>query len=291
VLGCGDRGFSSVLGEVTGAEVLGFEPVSEMRIVAENNRLQLLSSSIWNRAPGRSFLIGLLTLAYKKILKSKGKISVVIRYRILFMTKFKTDQEKFWAEEFGTDYIGRNQDPALLAANLKMFSDVFASCKSSPTNILELGANIGMNVKSLQLLAPGSEVTAVEINSDACSQLAKTGCNVIQGSILEVDIPNTFDFVFTKGVLIHINPEELGRVYDVMYKSSSRYIMIAEYYNPSPVGVIYRGIPNRLFKRDFAGEMLDKFTDLRLVDYGFCYHRGNFAQDDITWFLLEKSNA
>ena len=51
----------------------------------------------------------------------------------------------------------------------------------------------------------------------------------------------------------------------------------------------YRGHSQRLFKRDFAGEMLDRFPDLTLVDYGFAYHRdANFPQDDTTWFLLEK---
>ena len=45
----------------------------------------------------------------------------------------------------------------------------------------------------------------------------------------------------------------------------------------------------KLFKRDFAGEVLDRFDDLRLFDYGFCYHRDlHFPQDDVTWFLLEK---
>jgi len=44
-----------------------------------------------------------------------------------------------------------------------------------------------------------------------------------------------------------------------------------------------------LFKRDFAGEMLDRFKDLELLDYGFVYHRdNNFPQDDLNWFLLRK---
>ena len=71
--------------------------------------------------------------------------------------------------------------------------------------------------------------------------------------------------------------------------SSKKYILICEYYNPSPTTISYRGHSDRLFKRDFAGEMLDKFSDLKLVDYGFSYHRDNsFPQDDITWFLLQK---
>ncbi|MGE5403941.1 MAG: pseudaminic acid biosynthesis-associated methylase, partial [Candidatus Saccharibacteria bacterium] len=66
-------------------------------------------------------------------------------------------------------------------------------------------------------------------------------------------------------------------------------IIVAEYYNPTPVEIQYRGHANKLFKRDFAGEMMDKYTDLKLVKYGFAYHRDpNFPQDDITWMLLEK---
>jgi spore coat polysaccharide biosynthesis protein SpsF len=35
--------------------------------------------------------------------------------------------------------------------------------------------------------------------------------------------------------------------------------------------------------------MLEKYPDLQLIDYGFCYKRDPaFPQDDATWFLLEK---
>jgi spore coat polysaccharide biosynthesis protein SpsF len=64
---------------------------------------------------------------------------------------------------------------------------------------------------------------------------------------------------------------------------------LAEYYSPSRVEIKYRGHKNKLFKRDFAGEMLDQFSDLSLTDYGFVYHRDEFPQDDINWFLLEKA--
>ena len=44
-----------------------------------------------------------------------------------------------------------------------------------------------------------------------------------------------------------------------------------------------------LFKRDFAGELLDKYKNkLLLLDYGFIYHRDTYPQDDLTWFLMEK---
>jgi spore coat polysaccharide biosynthesis protein SpsF len=114
---------------------------------------------------------------------------------------------------------------------------------------------------------------------------------VYEQSILEFSPDKKRDFALIKGVLIHINPECLKQVYELLYSSSNRYICIAEYYNPSPVEVLYRGHSGKLFKRDFAGEMMDIFGDLRLLDYGFAYHRDNhFPKDDITWFLLEKAN-
>ena len=65
--------------------------------------------------------------------------------------------------------------------------------------------------------------------------------------------------------------------------------MVAEYYDPNPVSVNYRGYDNKMFKRDFAGDLLDRYENLKLVDYGFCYHRDpSFPDDDISWFLLEK---
>ncbi|MGH8240704.1 MAG: pseudaminic acid biosynthesis-associated methylase, partial [Steroidobacteraceae bacterium] len=99
------------------------------------------------------------------------------------------------------------------------------------------------------------------------------------------------DLVLIKGVLIHLNPEVLPVAYRKLHEAAGRWILICEYYNPTPIAVTYRGHADRLFKRDFAGEMLETFPDLHLVDYGFVYRRDPvFPQDDITWFLLEKKD-
>ena len=148
-----------------------------------------------------------------------------------------------------------------------------------------------MNLNALTLLYPDINLQGVEINEKASKELSKLiGTeNVFNCSIF--DAPNTekVELALIKGVLIHINPDMLQNVYKKLYDSSSKYILIAEYYNPSPVAIPYRGHTNRLFKRDFAGEFMDKFIDTVLVDYGFAYKRDiAFPQDDITWFLLEK---
>lgn len=109
-----------------------------------------------------------------------------------------------------------------------------------------------------------------------------------QGSILEEIKDLKVDLTFTAGVLIHINPEYLDNVYSNLVNGSNRYVLVAEYYNPAPTKINYRGHEDRLFKRDFAGDLIDNYG-LKLINYGFVYKRDNWApQDDVTWFLLEK---
>lgn len=75
----------------------------------------------------------------------------------------------------------------------------------------------------------------------------------------------------------------MNDIYTLLYECSTSWILINEYYNPTPVEVTYRGHAESLFKRDFAGEMLDRYPDLKLIDYGFQYFRdNNFPADDCT---------
>lgn len=202
---------------------------------------------------------------------------------------YKTEQESFWAGTFGDEYVERNKSQALLASNLAFWSRILAPY-GPVQSVLELGANIGMNLMALDLLFPGIRMEGAEINDAAAAQLASWGkAKVFKGSIFDYDVHEQFDLVFTKGVLIHLSPDCLTQVYDLMGKASSRLVCIAEYYNPSPVEIPYRGHRGKLFKRDFAGEMLERHPNLRLLDYGFVYKRDPaFPQDDITWFLLGK---
>jgi len=204
--------------------------------------------------------------------------------------KFETEQEQFWAGEFGTDYIDRNKGEALLASNLNFFTHAlrnagkFSSC-------IEFGANIGMNLKAFKLLYPELTLQGIEINEDAATQLREVVGqeNVFCESIFDWQPKAQVELSLIKGVLIHINPDKLKDVYQALYQASSRYVLVCEYYNPVPVTLNYRGHENRLFKRDFAGEMMEIYPNLKLVDYGFSYRRDPvFPQDDITWFLMEK---
>jgi spore coat polysaccharide biosynthesis protein SpsF len=204
------------------------------------------------------------------------------------MENFTTEQERFWAGRFGNDYIDRNVGAAVSAWKLARFARIVQRT-GRLESVLELGANVGLNLRAIRVLNPDAELAGVEINPDAAEKLAEIeGCEVHHASILDWKPPRTYDLVFTSGVLIHVNPDRLTDVYDLMAASAARFVMMAEYYNPTPVAVEYRGHSDRLFKRDFAGEFLDRHTDFVLDDYAFEYHRSVFAPDDVTWFLLRR---
>ena len=210
------------------------------------------------------------------------------------MKEFKTEQELFWAGRFGDDYVTRNSNAKLISNNLAMFSKILDGIRPVES-VIEFGANIGFNLIALKSLLPNVKLSAIEINESAVTtlqSLKQLEVKIYPQSILEFVPDFQRDFVLVKGVLIHLNPSCLQEVYDLLYQTSNRYICIAEYYNPVPVEVTYRGHQGKLFKRDFTGEMLDKFSDLRLLRYGFAYHRDPlFPQDDTNWFLLEKCKS
>ncbi len=201
---------------------------------------------------------------------------------------YKTEQEKFWAGDFGKEYIGRNNSEELLFSKVAMWARMLR-CANNVQSIRELGCNIGLNLLALKRLRPEIELSGYEINKVAAKEAEDLKvAKIVNQTILNMIDEPAVDLTFTAGVLIHINPDHLNSVYENLVSGSKRFVLVAEYYNQSPTSINYRGHSDRLFKRDFAGDLIDNYG-LKLIDYGFVYKRDNWApQDDVTWFLLEK---
>lgn len=202
-----------------------------------------------------------------------------------------TEQETFWSGEFGTEYSARNSLDTLLGPCIAMWATILRHCPQPPASAFEMGCNIGANLHALKTLLPALSLSAVEINSHAAERARKSTAEVHNCSILDFEHqPAAYDLVFSCGVLIHCAPESLPAIYRKLHALSRNYLLISEYYNPTPVSISYRNHQNKLFKRDFAGELLDMFPDLELLAYRFIYHRDPvFPRDDCTWFLFRKS--
>jgi pseudaminic acid biosynthesis-associated methylase len=204
----------------------------------------------------------------------------------------KNDQLKFWQGQFGDTYADRNvADAETLGQRTAMWTRILATMSPPPESILEVGANVGLNLRALSELLP-AELTAVEPNEKARNILAKSGAlpvdRIHDASSTNLPIDDeSVELAFTSGVLIHIAPDDLLPSCREMHRVSSRYIACAEYFNPTPVEIEYRGHSGVLFKRDFGAFWLDNFADLELVDYGFFWKRAT-GLDDLTWWVFRK---
>jgi spore coat polysaccharide biosynthesis protein SpsF len=215
------------------------------------------------------------------------------------------EQEAFWAGQPGTDYFMRHGGPAGGTAEAFRHRQMFWrnaidwDSFGAPASVVEFGANMGINLTAIcsvcrELEMQPPQVWAVEINETACQRLQAEGIPHFNTSILDYDMGARVrcDLAFTMGMLIHIAPEDLPRAYEALHFSSLEWVLMAEYFCPTPREIEYRGEKNKLWARDFAGEFMDMFPAYRLWNYGFVYKRDKDCPlDNINWFLLRKDRS
>jgi pseudaminic acid biosynthesis-associated methylase len=204
-----------------------------------------------------------------------------------------TPQAEFWRGEFGDAYTDRNAaSAAQMQARIALWSEILSHTISAPpASILEVGANLGVNLRALGLLSPARRF-AVEPNDKAREILVRdkvvAHADLRGGLATRIDFPDAVaDFAFTSGVLIHIHPDQLLPSLTEIHRCAGRWIGCIEYFSDKPEMIPYRGHDDRLFKRDFGGFWLDSFPDLRIVAYGFAWKRVT-GLDNLTWWLFEK---
>lgn len=204
---------------------------------------------------------------------------------------FNSEQEKFWANTYAGDYIRKNSqfDQELGA---KAWSRILKEVKGEVGNYLECGCNIGRNIEQIKLALPEAKPSIIEISHPAFEFVTARHKfeHAFNGPILDSQFEKgTFDFVFTMGVLIHINPDQLLDHMAKMFEYSRKYILIGKYFNRTPMMIEYQGEKDKLFKRDFGKLFIENFN-VKLLEYGFLwghvYDAAGF--DDITWWLFEK---
>ena len=205
----------------------------------------------------------------------------------------RNEQENFWAEEYSKNYIEKN-DNFNRELLLEGWKDILNQT-SQINSVVECGANIGRNILALEEILPQADKTAIEISPDASKILEERfpKLNVKKSSILDSNHSGqTYDLVFTMGVLIHVAPEDLMRTMEKMFELSQRYIVIGEYFNRTPISLTYQGQENKLFKRDFGKYFLEHYeNEVNLVDYGFLWGHiyDDAGFDDLTWWVFQKN--
>jgi pseudaminic acid biosynthesis-associated methylase len=194
-----------------------------------------------------------------------------------------------WKGGFGDSYTERNSDTSMIAARRELWAGIMA-CIDPPGSILEVGSNIGINLRALRGLTE-SEFFALEPNATARKTLIDDGVvpetNVVGGLVSNIHLlDGTVDMVFTSGVLIHTPPDELLVACSEIHRVARRTVVSIEYFSADPETKPYRGQHGALWKRDFGAFWMDNFN-LSLMGYGFAWKRAT-GLDNLTWWAFRK---
>lgn len=207
------------------------------------------------------------------------------------------DQKEIWSSKFGQEYTERNifapsdlddfYEKEYGVSRIMMNEEFLASCIEKDAKILEIGCNVGNQLRLLQDMGY-KNLYGIELQ-DYAVQRAKeltSGVNIIKG--VGDDIPfkdDYFDLVFTSGVLIHIPPKLLKKVMSEMVRVSKRYIWGFEYYSDEYEEINYREKESLLWKGDFCNAYIQNF-DIKLLKRKKFKYLNTENEDEM--FLLEK---
>jgi pseudaminic acid biosynthesis-associated methylase len=194
--------------------------------------------------------------------------------------------EALWQGNFGDEYTARNAKAA--EGRLPFWEALLTGVEVQ--RVLEVGCNLGANLRWLATLLPPHQVYGVDINNTALAQLRREvpTVNAVWSTARSLPFRDGFfDLVFTTGVLMHQPQETLAEVMFEIVRCSNRYVLAAEYHADELTEVPYRGQEGALFKLDFGGQYLELFPKLKLVNKGIL-PRGS-GWDDLTCWLLERS--
>jgi len=192
-----------------------------------------------------------------------------------------------WTGQFGDEYVDWK-----MASGKKAFKRILG--RLYIRSALEVGSNIGLNLVFINALFNSSiKLYAVEPNRKAFDELTSQkriklekawNCDGFHLPLADSSV----DLVFTAGVLIHINPADLGRITDEIVRVTHKYVLCIEYFSHTPIEIPYHGKKDLLFKRDFGAFYMDRFPNLKYIRYGFLWQREFPIFDNLTWWLFQK---
>ncbi len=193
--------------------------------------------------------------------------------------------EELWGTGFGDEYVDRNH-----AAGDKrgpFWTGIITEL--SPTRVLEVGCNLGGNLRWFTKHLAANRVYGVDINAKALATLHQDlpGVNALFSPARALPFRDAmFDLVFTMGVLIHQPDSTLPLVMSEVVRTCSRYLLCGEYFASKTIEIPYRGERGALFKRDYGKMYAELFPELKLIKQDNLKADDGF--DDVTYWIFEK---
>lgn len=194
--------------------------------------------------------------------------------------------EALWAGAFGDEYVERNEGS--YDRREEFWREMVDRLR--PSSVLEVGCNMGGNLRWIAPLLGRGTVVGVDVNHSALSRVREglPSVGAVRGAGRDLPLRDrAVDLAFTMGVLMHQPEAMLPLVMSEVVRCSDRFVLVGEYYAEQTLEVPYRGHSGALFKRDYGALFTGRFPALDLVGTGFLSRETGW--DDVTWWLFERT--
>lgn len=187
------------------------------------------------------------------------------------------EQLEQWRGEVGHAYQERN--PYEPRAAVPYFERV--AVNRNIKSILEVGCNLGSKLGAWLMALPGVEISGVEPNAEAVAKASQIpGVKaVVQGDAYKLPFGDeSFDLVFTSGVLMHVPTERINDAVKEIVRVAKRYIVAIEQRSEveQEIQPPFRGVPRMWFARDYT-KLYGQFDELSFI------YRESYRE----WYLTE----
>jgi len=206
-------------------------------------------------------------------------------------------QEEAWLSQVGQDYTDRN---TMTADELDdLYYDCFGITRRKlnwrflqylpkETSILEVGCNIGMQLRHLQEMGY-KNLHGIELNQYAIDHLCVSGVEVRRGNACDLPyLDRTWDLVFTSGVLIHLPEPKLYQAMTEIVRVSNKWVWGFEYYSSPRTHIPYQARNDLLWSDDFPGRFLFPGNIKMIRRWAEAHRTGPFKEIPADMYLLEK---
>ena len=195
--------------------------------------------------------------------------------------------QEFCEGDFGDEYHKRNRVD--WRRRMKFWGQILDL--TGARSVWEWGCGPGWNLTAIQAChGVGTDWDDSDVYRPWSPEVCGTECNesaIEQAQIAGLDVYHhapdyEFELAMTVGALIHVAPEDLQDVMQMIIDRSSDYVLAVEYFNETPKEIEYHGQKGKLWAMDYGKKYQQ--MGLKLIAQG----GAGDGFDDCTFWLLRK---
>ncbi|RLA64056.1 MAG: hypothetical protein DRQ88_11510 [Epsilonproteobacteria bacterium] len=225
---------------------------------------------------------------YKEVLSIIGWRRYILHNLGTSPTKIR-NQKEYWEKKAHRAYVNHASDTVKKSLTRVYLAYISELEQVAFNNILVAGCAFGYEAKAIKEKFPEKEVVGLDFSTtqlkEAKSYLKGLNIPLILADARFMPFKKAFDVVFTDGLLMHIQPENLKEVLLELKRVTRKYVICIEPYiqHQNAVQKLYHLTAPHFYLHNYEKEFTK--AGFKLIN---CHDISNIEPRQLTIFLLEK---